>query len=83
MAEILKENPTQKILVTGHASREGGKERNQRLSEERAQVIIDMLRQLGVNDDQMQSRGEGIDRDYIQGDHNISLDRRVEITPVE
>lgn len=83
LADILKENPTQKILVTGHASREGGKERNQRLSEERAQVIIDMLRQLGVNDDQMQSRGEGIDRDYIQGDHNISLDRRVEITPVE
>ena len=83
LAEILKANPTQKILITGHASREGSKEHNQQLSEERAKVIADILRQLGVNEDQVQSRGEGIGRDYLQGDHNISLDRRVEITPVE
>lgn len=83
VAEVLKENPTQKILVTGHASRDGDKERNQRLSEARAQAVVDILLQLGVPADQMESRGEGVERDYIQGSHDISLDRRVEITPVE
>ena len=83
VAEILKENPEQKILITGHASREGNKEYNQRLSEGRAKAVVDILLQLGVSAEQMESRGEGVDRDYIQGDHSISLDRRVEITPVE
>ena len=83
VADILKENPTQKILITGHASRDGDKERNQRLSEARAKSIVDRLLELGVNADQMESRGEGVDRDYIEGSHDISLDRRVEITPVE
>lgn len=83
VAEILKENPTQKILITGHASREGSKAKNQQLSEERARVVADMLRQLGVQDSQIVSRGEGTDRDYEAGEHNISLDRRVEITTLE
>jgi len=83
VAEVLKENPTQKILVTGHASRDGDRERNQRLSEARAQAIVDILLELGVNADQIQSRGEGIDRDYMEGQHDQSLDRRVEINPIE
>jgi len=83
VADILKENPFQKILVTGHASREGDKAKNQILSEARAQAVVDMLLELGVQPEQIESRAEGIDRDYIQGIHDISLDRRVEITPVE
>lgn len=83
VADILKENPDQKILITGHASRDGDKEYNQRLSENRAKAIVNILLELGVKAEQMESRGEGVDRDYIQGDHSISLDRRVEITPVE
>lgn len=83
VADILKENPFQKILVTGHASRDGDKEKNQRLSEARAKAIVDMLIELGVKPEQIESRAEGVERDYIQGKHDISLDRRVEITPIE
>lgn len=83
VADILKENPFQKILVTGHASRDGDKEKNQRLSEDRAKAIVDMLLKLGVQPEQIESRAEGVERDYVQGSHDISLDRRVEITPIE
>lgn len=83
VAEVLKENPEQRILVTGHASKEGNKEKNQQLSEDRAKAIVDMLIELGVQPEQMDSRGEGVDRDYVQGQHDISLDRRVEITVIE
>lgn len=83
VADILKENPDQKIMVTGHASKEGNKELNQRLSENRAKAIVDMLIELGVQPQQIQSQAKGIDVDYIKGDHDISLDRRAEITPIE
>lgn len=83
VAEILKENPFQKILVTGHASRDGDKAKNEKLSAARAKAIVDMLIELGVQPNQIDSRAEGVDRDYIQGTHDISLDRRVEITPIE
>ncbi|MCQ2348345.1 MAG: OmpA family protein [Paludibacteraceae bacterium] len=82
VAEIMKENPEQKIMITGHASKEGNKELNQRLSEGRAQAIVDRLIELGVNPDQMQSQGLGVDVDYVEGTHDISLDRRAEITPI-
>ena len=83
VADILKENPFQKILVTGHASRDGGKAKNEQLSAARAKAIVDRLIELGVQPSQIESRAEGVDRDYVQGAHDISLDRRVEITPVE
>lgn len=83
VAEILKENPAQKILVTGHASRDGDKAKNEKLSAARAKAVVDMLIALGVQPGQIESRAEGVERDYIQGSHDISLDRRVEITPVE
>lgn len=83
VAEVLKDNPTERILITGHASREGKTEKNQRLSEQRAQIIVKMLLDLGVKAEQMVSRGEGVGRDYVAGEHDIRLDRRVEITVIE
>ena len=83
VAEILKENPFQKILVTGHASRDGDKAKNEQLSAARAKAVVDMLIELGVKPEQIESRAEGVARDYVQGAHDISLDRRVEITPME
>lgn len=83
VAEILKENPFQNILVTGHASRDGDKKKNEKLSAARAKAVVDILIGLGVKPEQIESRAEGVTRDYVQGKHDISLDRRVEITPVE
>lgn len=83
IAGILLENPEQKILVYGHASREGSQKHNQQLSERRAKAVVDMLIQKGVNSEQIEYKGFAADIAYEQGEHAISLDRRVEIIPVE
>lgn len=82
IAAILRDNPNQKILVYGHASREGNEQYNQRLSERRAGAVTDMLLQKGVRPEQITQRGFAASIAYEQGEHAISLDRRVEIIPV-
>lgn len=82
IAAILIENPKQRILINGHASKEGSALHNKRLSENRAKVIYDMLLEKGVRAEQMTARGFGVDKSYQEGEHEISLDRRVEIIPV-
>ena len=82
IAAILIANPDQKILINGHASKEGSALHNKRLSENRAKVIYDLLLQKGVNADQMKAKGYGVEKSYQEGEHEISLDRRVEIIPV-
>ena len=82
IAAILRENPDQKILVYGHASREGNEQYNQRLSDRRAKAVTDMLLEKGVRPEQISQRGFAASIAYEQGEHAISLDRRVEIIPV-
>ena len=82
IAGILNQNPNQKILVYGHASKEGNERYNQRLSDQRASVITKMLIDLGVNPNQITQKGFAATISYQQGEHAISLDRRVEIIPV-
>ncbi|MCQ2347713.1 MAG: OmpA family protein [Paludibacteraceae bacterium] len=89
IADVLKENPEQKILVNGHASAEGNADHNQMLSEKRAQAVADLLLEKGVPAEQITVKGFSSQYEYIateeqaeDGHHNISLDRRVEIIPV-
>ena len=82
MAEILKAHPEQRILIHGHASKEGTALHNKQLSESRAKAIYDMLLERGVNAEQMTARGFGVDKSYQEDEHEIALDRRVEIIPV-
>ena len=82
IAAILVENPAQRILIHGHASKEGTALHNKRLSENRAKVIYDLLIKKGVRPEQMTAKGFGVDKSYQEGEHEISLDRRVEIIPV-
>ncbi|MBQ3633294.1 MAG: OmpA family protein [Paludibacteraceae bacterium] len=88
IADILIENPEQRILVNGHASSEGNEEHNQMLSDKRAEAVVRLLIQKGVKPEQITSKGFSSSIRYIQEDsspdrHNISLDRRVEIIPVQ
>ena len=82
IAAILIENPKQHILINGHASKEGTALHNKRLSENRAKIIYNMLLEKGVKAEQMTAQGFGVDKSYVEGEHEISLDRRVEIIPV-
>ncbi|MBR1928836.1 MAG: OmpA family protein [Paludibacteraceae bacterium] len=85
IAVILIQNPAQKIIIAGHASKEGGAEYNQRLSERRAEAVMKQLIEKGVPQEQMKAESYGDTQEYHTGAkvHNISLDRRVEIIPQE
>ena len=86
IAAILMAHPDQVVIVSGHASQEGNATRNQLLSEERAQVIADLLVSKGVRREQLRVEAHAADQAYDPGDgstsHAISLDRRTEIIPV-
>ena len=64
IAQILKDNPEAKITVTGYAdSGTGTSAINQKLSEQRAQTVIDMLKKAGIAASRIISQAAGGDRD--------------------
>ncbi|MGM9810259.1 MAG: OmpA family protein [Paludibacteraceae bacterium] len=86
IASVLKENPAQHIIVSGHASKEGNARRNRILSEKRAQAVADLLIAEGVPADQISVEAHSSDIEYTVAEgqtHTIALDRRVEIIPIE
>ncbi|HCS87449.1 MAG TPA: hypothetical protein DIW30_03240 [Bacteroidales bacterium] len=86
IAAVLIENPDQKIIVSGHASKEGSARKNRILSENRAKAIADMLVAKGVSVSQIQVEAHSSDIQYDAGEgsvHTIALDRRTEIIPVD
>lgn len=86
IAAVLVENPEQKIIVSGHASKEGNARKNRILSEQRAQVVADLLVAKGAKSEQISVEAHAADMAYDAGDgteHSIALDRRTEIIPVE
>jgi outer membrane protein OmpA-like peptidoglycan-associated protein len=61
VANFLKDNPNAKILVQGYASPEGNAEFNQKLSQNRADAIKDLLvKQYNINADRITAEGKGI-----------------------
>ncbi|MGM9747001.1 MAG: OmpA family protein [Paludibacteraceae bacterium] len=86
IAAVLLENPDQKIIVSGHASKEGNARKNRILSEKRAQAVADLLLHKGVKAEQLRVEAHAADIAYDAGsgvEHSIALDRRVEIIPIE
>jgi outer membrane protein OmpA-like peptidoglycan-associated protein len=55
--KALQDNRGFRVQLDGHASSEGGDERNQQLSEERAQAVLDYLVSHGVDKSRVTSRG--------------------------
>lgn len=56
---ILKQYPSAKILVIGHASASGPAEYNQKLSEKRANAVRDLLVKAGINKGRISTVGYG------------------------
>lgn len=57
--EILKNYPNAKFAVNGHTDNVGNAKANQKLSEERAKMVMDLLIEKGVNPDNLTSNGYG------------------------
>lgn len=57
--QLLKENPTLKIQITGHTDNVGTDKYNQRLSEGRAKAVYEEMVKRGINPKRMSWRGAG------------------------
>jgi OmpA-OmpF porin, OOP family len=57
VAQALKDNPSFRVQVDGHASSEGGDAHNQVLSEDRASAVVDYLVGRGVARNRLSSKG--------------------------
>jgi outer membrane protein OmpA-like peptidoglycan-associated protein len=63
ICQILKDNPDTKIAVTGYAdSGTGNSDINMTLSEQRAAVVVDMLKKAGISADRITSAAAGTDK---------------------
>lgn len=83
MAAVLIANPGLRVNVNGHTCTIGKRAYNQKLSEKRAQAVADRLIKLGVNPNQLECHGYCSDKPYFSQSHQLFLDRRCEIIPIE
>lgn len=58
-AEVLEEHPEVEVRIEGHTDSVGTTSHNQRLSERRAEAVLDRLVELGVDRDRLTSKGYG------------------------
>lgn len=77
--------PAKKLLVVGHTDASGGAEINQRLSEQRAQTVADMMAAIGVPKQDIFFQGAGSARPVADNatDAGRAKNRRVEIVEVD
>ncbi len=82
IASLLTQYPQAKVQIVGHSDATGPKKYNQRLSEQRAQVVANKLVEYGANLQQINFSGQG---EYMPIASNTTTEkraknRRVEIT---
>lgn len=59
IANLMKEHPDLKFSIEGHTDSDGDKTYNQKLSEERAQAVKDLLFQSGIDASRLETKGWG------------------------
>ena len=80
VASTAKACPEVHIEIAGHASSEGGGERNQRLSTERARSVLAYLIKAGIEEGRLEAVGYGATRPVAPNDGtaNMARNRRIE-----
>jgi len=80
VAGAAKSCPELSIEITGHASSEGGEDRNWRLSIERARSVLAYLVKAGVEEKRLEAVGYGAARPVAPNDStaNMARNRRIE-----
>jgi len=82
LAQTAEACPDVMIEIEGHTDSEGIDERNQPLSERRAQAVADYLAERGVPVERMKAVGYGSSRPVVANDtrENMARNRRIEFT---
>jgi outer membrane protein OmpA-like peptidoglycan-associated protein len=82
LAELFKNKPEIRLAeVQGHTDNTGSPVYNQRLSQGRAQAVVDTLVRLGVAPDRLVAKGYGADKPIVPNstDANRAKNRRVQV----
>jgi outer membrane protein OmpA-like peptidoglycan-associated protein len=81
LANSLEKYPNTRFMIVGHTDTQGGTDRNQSLSERRAQSLASFLEQLGVNRARMTALGRGDAEPIATNDTDAGRqwNRRIEI----
>lgn len=81
-AEYLRSHSGARVLIAGHTDERGSREYNVALGERRANTVADILRQSGVNQQQMRIVSYGKERPVYFGHDDAAhrQNRRVELT---
>ncbi|WP_380872295.1 hypothetical protein ACFB49_32410 [Sphingomonas sp. DBB INV C78] len=81
LAQLLSAYPNAKAKIVGHTDNVGTAEENRRLSLERAQAVVELLVGRGVNKDQLEAQGMGMDQPIASNDTDAgrSQNRRISI----
>lgn len=85
LAAAARACPNVRIDIEGHTDNEGTDERNQRLSDRRAQAIVDYLTRAGVDASKLAAIGYGSTRPLVPNDtaEGRAKNRRIEFTVTE
>jgi outer membrane protein OmpA-like peptidoglycan-associated protein len=80
VASTAKACPEVHIEIAGHASAEGGGERNRRLATERARSVLAYLIKAGIEEGRLEAVGYGATRPVAPNDNtaNMARNRRIE-----
>jgi outer membrane protein OmpA-like peptidoglycan-associated protein len=81
LARVLKDYPDTTLIIEGHTDSSGSAEHNRRLSEARAQSVIDYVASAGVDRHRLTRRGLGEDRPLASNatPEGRAQNRRVEV----
>ncbi|KAF5040366.1 OmpA family protein [anaerobic digester metagenome] len=80
LVQLMKENPTLKIEISGHTDNVGSAAYNKTLSQARAKAVVDYLIAAGISSNRMTSVGYGFDKPIASNDtdEGRQLNRRTE-----
>lgn len=79
LAQLMKQNPEMKLSIEGHTSSEGDAQKNQILSEQRAQAAVDFLvNKEGIDTSRLSAAGKGSSQPKDAANPASNINRRTE-----
>jgi len=80
LIQLMKDNPTLKIEISGHTDNIGSAEYNKKLSEQRAKAVVDYLIAAGISSDRLTYVGYGFEKPIAPNttEEGRQLNRRTE-----
>ena len=81
LVEILQKNPSIKIEISGHTDDKGELDYNQKLSQQRAESVLQYLVKKGVDKTRLIAKGYGESKPIVPNDseENKAKNRRTEV----